>query len=170
MKIIINKNENYEVEVPNEIQGKEFLDLIEKLMKLSKFIQISSFDIRDNSTNKNIQLNKISTRKPHSSYPQRKKYFNDKNCALDILQYFYQGSRRDKFRVMKLCEFDKMSEFGKRMFSLKIRHNIQPQEIGFISYSTLLDKNGIREENYIIKSYTGIFDEKEENSDEENGN
>jgi len=157
MKITINENENYEINIPNEIEGKEFLNLTEKLIRLSKLILINSNNL---SENKNTPQNKYENPLKRKIYNSRRKYFGDRNCVLDILQYYYHGSFKDKIRIMKLCNFESQMKFGKRMSSLKTRHNIKPSEIGFVSFRTPLNRNGIIEEDWVIKSYTGIFDEK----------
>ena len=87
---------------------------------------------------------------------------------MDILQYYYHGSQRDRDRITNICKFENMNVMSKGFSKMRERFNIQPKEIGFIEFPTKEDRKGIKINDWIIKSHTGIFDEKEENTDEEN--
>lgn len=163
MKIRINENENYIIDIPEEINGNDFLDLIEKLLKLSKFIQISSFNIN----NKKVVLKNSIKREPHNI--NRRKFFDTKEKLMDILQYYYHGTKEDTNRIARICGYSNFEFISKRLSNKRKNFNIQPSEIGFIKMPTTTDRRGVKINGWIIKSYTGMFDEKDEETIEEDG-
>ena len=124
-------------------------------MKLSKFIQISSCDI-----NKKFDRNENPLKR--KSYNNRRKYLDTKEKIMDILQYYYHGSKIDRDRIAKICGYESFENISKRLSSKRKLFNIQPSEIGFIQMPTKIDKRSVKIKNWVIKSHSGIFDEKDE--------
>ena len=64
MKILINQNEQYEFDIPNEMTSEEFLIFTDKIEKVIKFIKLSKFGNLNSFQKKfNERTNKIRTRK-----------------------------------------------------------------------------------------------------------
>jgi len=152
MKLIINKDENYEIKIPNEIEGKEFLELTEKLIKLSKFMQVNSVNINNPQPNVQPTIRKYL----HNG----QKYDYTKEKVMDILQYYYFGTREDKLRICKIVNVKEYNDLAKRFNGFIKRFSIKPSEVGLISFGTI-NHSRVKMSNWIIKSHTGIFDENE---------
>lgn len=140
MKININENEVYEIKLPEEIEANELFKIIEKFNNLGKLIRIPNRPKTYNRNKSNID------------------WYDTKEKVLDVMQYYYHGTSEDKERIVRIIGINK-KDLCKRFHSLKIKFNIQPQEIGFIEFGTKENHLGIKVRDYIIKSHTGIFDE-----------
>lgn len=91
---------------------------------------------------------------------------NTKEKVLDLMQYAYHGTKEDRKRIVKITGETNWDVITKSFFGLKNRYDIQPQEVGLTSFGNKgLKAFNFKIPNYIIKSYTGIFDE---NGNEEN--
>lgn len=180
MKVIINKNETYEIKIPNEVNANDFMNLLtsfDNIVKLIKFNLVQeefskTKTIQNNSEYKNLHQKKLTEslrldgtpRKPYIRKIRRsnlRTYSDTREKALDLLQYAYHGNKEDKKRIEKIAGFD-WAEISKSIHGLKKRYNILPQEVGLTRFGDEKTKSFIfRIPNYIIKSYTGYFDENE---------
>jgi len=143
MKIIINENEVYEIKIPEQIEAIELFKIQDKFNNLAKLISI---DIKNPNPPKTYKIRK-----------NRINWCDTKEKTLDVMQYYYHGTREDRERLSKIIGLN-ISNICKRFHALKKRFNIQPQEVGLVRFGT--NKYGlIKIKDYIIKSHTGIFDE-----------
>jgi len=150
MKINFNENESYEINISNEVNAEEFLNLLERFENLSKLIKL-------NNPN---QPKKLSNRP--TTYKTRKKVNTREWCdtrekVLDLMQYNYHGSKSDRERIKKICG-QPWVEVQKSFYGLKKRYDIKPNEVGLNTWERNAPNKFIP--NWIIKSYTGYFDEK----------
>jgi len=164
MKIIINPNETYDIKLPEVIDAEKFIEILNQFDNIAKIIKINSItgtNIKNFKTDFQKRENGIA--KSKYDFPKKRintiSFFDNREKVLDILQYHYYGTKTDKERIAKIIDM-KWVEISKRFHSLIFRYDIQPNEIGLIN---LGNKNNQGRENripnYIIKSYTGIFDE-----------
>jgi hypothetical protein len=159
MKININEIETYEIKTPDEINVEDFLELFTKLENIKKIISLNYVN-----QNSNEKTNKTPSINPQKNYITRKNtspFFDTREKVLDIMQYGYLGTRKDKLRLAKIIGMS-YNKINKRFHSLRKRYNIQPQEVGLIAFPTKENHIKMAIPNYVIKSYTGIFDEEDD--------
>jgi hypothetical protein len=166
MKIKINENEVYELKLPEQVDNvNEFfviltrLDNIAKIIKMNMIAGTNLYEFKDNfqkrETNK-IQ-NKDYVKKSYTHY-KNNTFFDTKEKVMDLIQYYYHGTIEDKNRICKIIGINRERLTHKLRDFISI-YNIKPEEVGFIMFGTTKKKTGIKVNDYIIKSYTGIFDE-----------
>lgn len=159
MKIQLDENEVYEIKIPDEIDTNEFLILVEKFNNLGKLVTQFGLTKQENK-NSPINLNKQNSGK--------NPFFNTRKKVLDIFQYWYLGTEQDKKRITEIIGINK-DDLTKRFNGLRLRYNIKPQEVGLIRFRDNKGNPKIPIKDYVIKSYTGLFDENgKENSQEDN--
>jgi hypothetical protein len=156
MKIILNKNESYEIEIPKVVDIEGFHKILNKFEGIIKIVKINEITSTNFETFKK-DFNKRSFGKARGNI-----YLNTKAKCIDVMQYFYHGTMEDRIRISKMIERSPkliMKDFNR----VKRKFEITPQEVGLISFKNF--KKGtplIKMLDYTIKSYTGIFDEAEE--------
>jgi len=151
MKIQLTNDEFYEIKIPDEMSASEFGEFFDRLKKLTNLISITS----------SANLSQNFKPKKYNKNPNLK-FMDTKEKCMDIMQYFYFGTRQDKQRIVELIGDTSVINLYK-LFKLfekwKIKFNIQPREIGFIRYGDGHNKFGEKIPNWVIRSHTGIFDE-----------
>lgn len=158
MKIQISEDEVYEIKLPEEVNSLEkFNEILNKLERIIKLLRIKDNFLKENEKT----IGKIET----NIYPNRRysklnpnPFVNTREKVLDLLQYCYYGTKEDKERIEKIMGRS-YAYISKKLFTYRKKYNIEPQEIGLKSFGTKKNPRPIRTPNYIIKSYTGIFDE-----------
>ena len=164
MKVILSETESYEIEIPKVANAKEFQSLLSKLDGVAKILQMN---LRLN-TNFNEFRNEFNTRTAVIRNSKRRgkvTHYTDRKNVLDIMQYFYQGTKEDRVRISTIIG-KTPEEIQKRFWSLIRKWNIQPNEVGLVNFQN--QKFGIRTThipNYTIKSHTGLYDAVEDNED-----
>ena len=151
MRIKINDSEVYEfklneyTESNKEISADKFLELLGRFEKIVKLIKL----------NKDVKLFKKTKIKRDNVEHKPRTWADTREKALDLLQYYYHGTREDKKRIEKITgtSFYKIS---KATTGFVKRYNVKPEEIGLNSWEGKIKE---KVPNYIIKSYTGLFDE-----------
>ena len=172
MKIQISDDEVYELKLPEKVNNpEEFYTISKKLDNIAKIIKINM--MTGTTFNKfKSEFQKRETKIEKGKYKtifKRKlnPFFDTREKVLDIMQYFYHGTKADRERIVKIMGKTEQ-QIIKLFYGQKIRYDIQPQEIGFISFGTIVNKAGLKIPNYIIKSHTGVFDEKENGTNNTN--
>jgi len=166
MTIEINNNETYEIKIPERASAKEFLYIVDRLNNAAKIIKLgyqtesttnlkpmiekpkfTFFDSnKENTETKKTKKNVHKVGKGHTL-----EFYNTREKALDIMQYFYHGTKEDRVRIANITG-KSVDDILKNFTYMKKKYNIQPRDIGFIVWGT-------KDKSYIIKSHTGIFDE-----------
>jgi len=172
LKIKINENENYSFEISNELNLQEFMELYNKFEKVMRLIKISNQDnnLIDFQKQFNNRTNIVNSTKrsyhynykdnPNQRRSNENPFINTREKTLDLLQYAYHGNKEDKQRISKLMNRS-WNEIQKIFGKLLERYSITPDEIGLTQIPNNINRQiDKRIPNYIIKSYTGIFDEK----------
>ena len=163
MKINISPTESYTLKIPEQIDLQEFEEILTKLDGIMKIVKINLIT-GTNLTNFKEKFNhraeiKANLFKTGRGYKSR--FYDTREKVLDIMQYFYHGTKEDKERVAKLIG-KTPNEISKRFWSLSKKYKITNDEIGLISNrNQILGIPLTKQPNYTIKSYTGIFDEPE---------
>jgi hypothetical protein len=156
MKIILNKDESYEIEIPKVVDIGGFhkiLNKFEGIIKIVKINELAGTNFKDFKKD----FNKRSYNKAKGNI-----YLNTKAKCIDIMQYYYHGTEADRIRISKIVGRD-TETIIKDFSRFRKKFGITPQEVGLISFKNF--KKGtplIKMLDYTIKSYTGIFDEAEE--------
>ena len=150
MKIVVEENQFHYIKIPDEINSKELISLIERLILISKVIKPT----QQTKQPTGIKKEKRKYRKFH-----RRTEYDTREKALDILQYGYHGSKEDKQRISKIIGRS-WNDILKNFHSLRIRYNIQANEIGLKRWRNHYESRmvDLKVPNWTIKSYTGIFD------------
>lgn len=176
MKVQISNDEIYEIKIPEEINPNDFSQLMSKFDNVAKIIRINmlagktitrfnnEFNERFKQQKENITKFK---RKPHKigiGIGYASIFTNTREKALDIIQYFYNGTMQDKIRISKIMSQSPL-QISKKISGLRKRYNINDNEVGVTGR---LGTKLIRNPDYVIKSYSGMFDEKSEENT--NGN
>lgn len=152
MKILINPEETYEIKIPNEINANDFIKLLtsfDNVVKLIRFNVIKN-EILEPDTRSYIKKTK-GFRKGSRTY------CDTREKTLDLLQYAYHGTKKDKERIVKLAGTN-WNNISKSFWGLRKRYNIKSDEIGLFPNMNANSHNS-KIPNYTIKSYTGYFDE-----------
>jgi hypothetical protein len=159
MKIKISENETYEIELPNskEININEFYEIVKKFDNIIKIIQIN---IQSGTNFETFQTNFNQRRKNTIQIGRKNNFYDTREKVLDIMQYFYCGTQEDRERISKLMGVNP-AYIIKSFFNLRKRYNIKPQEVGLIQFGIKGKISPIKIKGYIIKSYSGFFDEVE---------
>ena len=165
MKIQLSEDEVYEIKIPEVVGTEDFLKFLERFNNLSKMIKASYQNKEFNEFKNKFQQRETRKYKTSRDKTSKNSYLNSKEKMIDLMQYCYHGTKEDKNRVTKLLGFKDYGDLNKRFYAWKNRYNIQPNELGFIQFGSKENPHGIKIKNYIIKSYTGMFDE---NGEEEN--
>lgn len=153
MKIQINENESYEIEMPSEVNADELIKIILSLDNVMKLIRINVVNNKPK-----LLLDENGERKKRKISVNRW-WCNKKEKVIDLMQYAYHGTLEDKKRIEIICK-NNWTTICKGFNSFKSRFEIQPQEIGLTQWGTIYaNGNNFKIPNWIIKSYTGIFDE-----------
>jgi hypothetical protein len=161
MKIIINELETYEIKIPNEVNAKDFMKLLTSFDNVVKLIKFNI--IREEfSKNPNYKEDKRHYIKRPGIKSNTRIWCDTKEKTLDLFQYAYHGTKEDRLRIVEITNTP-WNEIVKGFYGLKVRWNIQPQEVGLNfwrgkgeHHSNLIDW---KIPNWTIKSYTGYFDE-----------
>jgi hypothetical protein len=161
MKIYINDDETYEMKIPEKATAEEFLDIVNRLNNATKIIKLSmasvvkpTLPVTIKTPMMNFPQNKLINQIPNKvkvGKGHKLEYYNTREKALDIMQYFYHGTKEDRIRIANITG-KSIDDILKNFTYMKKKYNIQPRDIGFIV-------RGTKDKSYIIKSYTGIFDE-----------
>jgi hypothetical protein len=160
VKIIISKDEIYEIKIPSELNAIQLQEILGKFDNIAKIIKINTIT----GTNFKTFKTKFNQRAKHKIYKKKANAnpnYDSKDKVLDLLQYFYHGTKEDRARILKITGEDKIN-FGKRIWTLCHKYDVQAGEIGLINFANL--KAGIKSKkipNYVIRSHTGLFDEVE---------
>lgn len=160
MKIIINKDETYVIDIPSEINAAEFIKLFDRFYKLTKLISFNAIIHKKSQSvmggiNSSLNPDSSLTLAPVSIKRERHKrtWCNSREKALDLMQYVRHGTKEDKERIVNITK-TKWKDLSKSFKGIRDRYNIKPEEIGIKEDNTPMN-------DYVIKSYTGIFDENE---------
>ena len=166
MRIKINADEVYELEVPKEIDTLEnFYALLKKLDNVTKLIKINLMTgtTYDKFKNKFQQMETNKATRKYNINPNLRKnknpFLDTKEKVLDVLQYAYHGDKEDKNRISKIMGYS-WTDICKRFHALLKRYEVKPNEIGLTNLPSERYRGlNLRIPNYIIKSHTGVFDE-----------
>jgi len=164
MKINMQNDETYDINIPEEVDSREFIALLERLSKIVRLVKLSELgsfkEFKDNS-NQRISANQ---EKKKGTYKEGRvgtvTWYDTREKALDLLQYGYHGTSEDRRRIEKIMDMG-WAEINKRFHNLRLRYDIKPNEIGIMRWRGVAEsrKVNLRLPNWVIKSYTGIFDE-----------
>ena len=158
MKIAINENETYEIKIPNEVDTKSFMELLtsfDNIVKLIKFNIIKEDGV--------LKVKKHYTKRADGLKSNTRIWCNTREKTLDLMQYCYHGTLEDRKRIQGIanCEWN---EIVKGFHGLKTRFNIKPQDVGLNFWRgkgvSIYSLSNWKIKDWIIKSYTGYFDEK----------
>lgn len=154
MKIEINKDESYNINLPSELNANDFLRLLEQFEKIGRLIKMNEI-----KTNIGFPSGKPNIIKPKIySRIYRNPFFDTREKVLDILQYHFHGTIEDKKRISKIIK-DNWDSISKKFHHQIERYSIKPKEVGLTRFRKKGEYSLEKIPNYIIKSYTGIFDE-----------
>ena len=125
MKIIINENESYQINFPEEVSGEEFLgiksrlDSIEKLLNKNLFFQTPK------------QSQPIKTKKKK----EKKEYFLNRDLAIKLIAKYYKSTALQKKELLEGCgsSVDIFKNDRKRLIDF---WKIQPNEINLKEFVT----------------------------------
>lgn len=140
LKINLSEKETYIIEIPEKLQEDEFMILLERLNKISRFIQKDDSRIllknapsknENNTIEKKRDVSTRKKRKPSRPIPQLK----DRNFILSMLKLHYFGKEEDKIKFEKDFNYS-WNNLVKRFTVLKERHQIKPYEIGLKKFPT----------------------------------
>jgi hypothetical protein len=152
MKIRINDEESYEIKIPNEIEARDFLNLLNSFDNIVRLIRIN------NIPKELVKLPKIITETNKKGRIRGTKKHRDwadtREKVLDIMQYAYHGNKEDRKRIMRITGVNDFQVISKSFFWLVKRYQLKPEEVGMVTW-----KGKMRIPYYTIKSYTGLFDE-----------
>jgi hypothetical protein len=145
MKVKINDEETYEINLKDEYSREEFASLLEKLDKISNLIQTPAF-----LTNKKKKAGRPKLEKPTQSLPasipkkSRKKSkvrvrWDNRDEVLKALNIHYNGTKEDKqaYAREKGIDWDKLI---KGFSGLRKRYNVKPKELGISKFPTRTEK------------------------------
>ena len=161
MKIKISDDEVYEIKIPNEMEAQEFLGLLDKLSKIVKLITLSKLGNLDKFKKTfNQRTEDTIQRKKYQKTTGLNPFYDTKEKALDLLQYSYHGTKEDRQWISRLMGME-WKDIQKRLSNIRGRYEIQPNEVGLKKFPSMYDRTDYKIQDWIIKSYTGIFDESE---------
>ena len=127
MKIKINENETYEINISEEIlNAKQFQELLFRLNAINKILgrDILMSSITEKPTPKIKTY--TNQRKPSKSRPWAK----DREFVVDLIKLHYLGSKEMKEKKTREMNMTCWDEIVKAIHNLVMRHNITPAEIG----------------------------------------
>jgi ribosomal protein L3 len=161
MKVFINENETYQIDVPNEILAKDFVELLSKFDNIMKIIKLNvAKNEVEVETDRHNLPNRLAYMKRRCSAGEKsnsRTWVNTREKALDLLQYAYHGTKEDRQRISKLVNVPWLT-ISKGFHGLMQRYNIQADEIGLMILGSQFARATLMP-SYIIKSHTGYFDE-----------
>ena len=145
MKIKINPNEFYEISFPDEVNtGDELFGMIERLKTVLTF-----FRKNNNDNISQIIKHKRKTSNNEIYYNFNRNIISDKNRAIELLQFYYHGSKDDKMLLAKKLQVNWVS-IQARMSNLRLKFGISCKEVGLIRFPTLSES----------KQHTNLTDKK----------
>lgn len=121
MQIEINENENYKIEIPETVSKAQFNGMVDRLLKLQKFINSDVF-IKPMSHHKKTEITEEKNSKNESKRAEAVKFAKI---------YYSVDEKLDKVQLLKK-EFPNkgLSNIYSVLHSFKTRYNIKPEEIG----------------------------------------
>jgi len=137
MKIRINENETYQIEMPEEIDGQSLIGIVDRLSKILKIIsKETDFSIATLDISK--KQKKLSTAKqavPRETYKElNEKIKNDKEFSRQLLTDYYANKVRYKEQIIKFASSATNSTFADVRRKILAAHHFGPNEIGLEKY------------------------------------
>ncbi|HEY5631646.1 MAG TPA: hypothetical protein VIR31_05925 [Nitrososphaeraceae archaeon] len=130
MKIRVNNEETYEINVPEELPLQQIDLMIDRLSKIRKLFA-NEFGFV-----KQAESMIDSTLKTPVIRHKRKKLSREE--AVEVLKVFYSDIPMDE-KKKKVCEMTGNENYARvstHMWDLRKKHNVQPQEVGLTEYNT----------------------------------
>ena len=149
MKIKINENEYYSIEVPEEVDKTQFFGLQQRFERISKLMSrdIMSFEGSDLSAIPKV-MKEHRSRDPRAKEERMK--IKNREILIKLYKAYYSTDKQELFRVAKELGVDNyitsremMSSGG--MVSLKEEFNITSQEVGMMKFPKQGDSKRIDE-------------------------
>jgi hypothetical protein len=121
MKITVNENESYEIEMPKELKIQQLPFLAERLFKISKILgKDILLDAINNKDKKEVK---------HKTYKISRKNLT-KEMLIELFKIYYsENSKAEKVRLMKDKNIDNYY-FSHQAWILRKKFEIMPQDIG----------------------------------------
>ena len=154
MKVQINKEEIYEIKLPESVTTKEQLDyVINRLQQISKLSdeQEQPFSVEQINDNGNhpinlrnhlnyptiIPIRKNGNYNPYDGFSNKKyarhTFFDTREKAIYILQLHYHGTQEQRMRIIEKMNIKGgWNEFSKGFWGIRHKYNMQPKELGLI--------------------------------------
>lgn len=127
MRIEISKQENYEIEFPDKVSGRDFKILLRRLNEIAKLMEKSN-GIKNSNLETEI---KVTKKRKH-----RKLIRYDRETIIALLKIHYNTRNREEKqkKMNKLVNGISQKQFVKGVTHYKAKFNIKPKEVGLTRF------------------------------------
>ena len=141
MKIKINDSESYEIAIPDEIEGDEFIGIVDRLVRIQRlFVKDVVSNLKPNVTSTAPMPGVRRPRGKHNDYSAWK---SSKEKTIALIKSYYTGGKDtaeiDEFKNKFDYYGDRAKMLGAPMKMLREFHNIQPEEVNLIRWPRVAD-------------------------------